>query len=90
MGLGLSSVLSHEEQNRWLNRVAKINNSENNMLARTWRTGNLLALLVGMQTGATSLENSTEVPQNIKNRTNLQPRNSNTRNLSKGYRSADS
>ena len=58
------------------------------MLARMWRNGNPLALLVGMQTGAAGLENSVEVPQKIKNRTTLQPSNSTIRNLSKGYRSA--
>ena len=33
-----------------------------------WRNGNPLALLVGMQTGASALENIVEVPQKIKNR----------------------
>ena len=51
------------------------------------RQGNPFALLVGMQTGEASLENSMEVPQNIKNRT-LRPSNCNTRYLSKGYRCA--
>ena len=36
------------------------------MLARMWRNGNPLALLVGMQTAAAALENSVEVPQTIK------------------------
>ena len=36
------------------------------MLARIWRNGNPLALLVGMQTGAAALENSVEVPQKLK------------------------
>ena len=31
-----------------------------------WRKGNPLALLVGMQTDAAALENSMEVPQNLK------------------------
>ena len=31
-----------------------------------WRNGNPLALLVGMQIGAAALENSVEVPQNLK------------------------
>ena len=53
-----------------------------------WRKGNPLALLVGMQTSAATLENSTEVPQKIKNRITLWPSNCTTRNLSKGYRSA--
>ena len=32
-----------------------------------WRKGNTLALLVGMQTGAATVESSMEVPQKIKN-----------------------
>ena len=46
------------------------------MLARMWRKGNPFALLVGMQTGAATLENSVEVPQKIKNRTTIRPSNS--------------
>ena len=38
------------------------------MLERMWRNGNPLALLVGIQIGAATLENSAEVPQKIKNR----------------------
>ena len=60
------------------------------MLERMWRNGNPLALLVGMQTGAATLENRVEVPQKVKNRPILRPRLSTTRNLSKVYRSADS
>ena len=59
------------------------------MLERMWRHGNPLALLVGMQTGAASLENSVEVPQKIKNRSTLWPSNNTARNLPKGYRSTD-
>ena len=43
-----------------------------------------------MQAGAATLEDTMEVPQKIKNRITLRPSNSTTRNLSKGYRSADS
>lgn len=39
------------------------------MLARMWRKRISFALLVGMQTGAATLENSMESPQKIKNRT---------------------
>ena len=39
-------------------------------------------MLVGMQTGAASLENSMEVPQKTKTRTTLQPSNCTTRHLS--------
>ena len=41
-----------------------------------------------MQTGAATLENSKEVPQEIKNRNILGPSNWTTRYLSKGYRCA--
>ena len=34
-----------------------------------WGKGNTLALLVGMQTGAATLESSIEIPQKIKNGT---------------------
>ena len=47
------------------------------MLARMWRKINAFALLVGMQTGAATLESSMEVPQKI--RTTLQSSNCNTR-----------
>ena len=36
------------------------------MLERMWRNGNPLALLVGIQIGAATLENSVEVPQKLK------------------------
>ena len=39
------------------------------VLARMWRKGNPLALLVGMQTGVGTVENSMEVPHKVKNRT---------------------
>ena len=58
------------------------------MLVRMQRSRISLALLVGMQTGADTLENSMEVPQKIKNRTTLWPRNWTTRYLSKGNRYA--
>ena len=58
------------------------------MLARMWRKGISFALLVGMQAGAATLENSIEVPENIKNRNVLQSSNCTTRYLSKGHRCA--
>ena len=36
------------------------------MLERVWRKGNPLALLVGMQIGAATMENNMEVPQKLK------------------------
>ena len=50
-------------------RMAKINNTRNN---RCWQvcgeTGTLSALLVGMQTGSATVEDSMEVPQKTKYR----------------------
>ena len=53
-----------------------------------WIERSSFVLLVGMQTGAATLENIMEVPQEIKNRTTLRPSNCTTRYLSKGYRYA--
>ena len=39
------------------------------MLERMWRKGNPRALLVGMQTGEATVENSMELPQKTKNGT---------------------
>ena len=41
------------------------------MLERMWRKGNPSALLVGMQTGEATVENSMEFPQRTKNGTAL-------------------
>ena len=72
-------------------RMAKINNSGNSRY--WWRCGergtNPLALLVGMQTGAVTLENNVEVPQEVKNRATLWPSNCTTRYLSKGHKHSD-
>ena len=54
------------------------------MLERMWRNGNLLALLVGVHTGAASLENTVQIHQKMKNRITLRPSNSIARNLFKG------
>ena len=60
------------------------------MLARLRRKGNPLTLLVGMQAGAATLENSIEVLQKVENRATLPPSNYTTRYLSKGYKHSDS
>ena len=43
------------------------------MFERAWRKGNLLTLLVGMQTGTANMENSVEIPFKTGNRTAIQP-----------------
>ena len=59
---------------RWIN--------EQLGLARVWRKGNPSTLLVGMQTGAATVENSMEFPQKIKNGTAFWPSNSTSGNIS--------
>ena len=46
------------------------------VLVRLYRKGNRSALLVGMQTGTTTVENSMEFSQKTKNRTAFLPGNS--------------
>ena len=58
------------------------------MLARMQRKRISFALLVGMQSGAATLENSMEVPQKTKNRPTLGPSNCTTRHLPTGCRCA--
>ena len=71
-------------------RMAHINNSDNNRCGCGQQQGcgerGSLTLLVGMQAGVATLENSMQVPQKIKNRTILGPSNCTIRYLSKGYR----
>ena len=52
-----NEVPSHVGQNGCYQKVYK-----QQMLESVWRKGNLLTLLVGMQTGATTMENSVEIP----------------------------
>lgn len=58
------------------------------MLVRMQRKGNPLTLLVGMQTGAATLQNI-EVPQKYKNRTTLGPSSCTTKYLPKEYKNTD-
>ena len=50
------------------------------MLERMLRKRHIYSLLVGMLTGTGTMENSTELPQNIENRITVQPSN-----FSSGY-----
>ena len=56
------------------------------MLERMRRKGNPLTLLVGMWTGAATLENYVEVPQRVKNRPALRPSNCTAGDLPQRYR----
>ena len=57
-------------------RMAIINKFKKKVLERMRRKGNPSALLVGMQTGAATVENSMEFAQKIKNGTAFWPSNS--------------
>ena len=59
----LSEVSSHTSQNGQHKQIHK------QMLERMQRKGNPSALLVGMQTGEATVENSMEFPQKTKNGT---------------------
>ena len=52
-----NEVSSHTGQNGCHQKVYKIK-----ILERVWRKGNPLILLVGMQTGTATMENSVEIP----------------------------
>ena len=52
------------------------------MLARLQRKGNPLALGVGMQTGAATVESSVEIPQKIKNESAFLPSDATSGNIS--------
>ena len=53
-------------------RMAKINKKQQ-VLARMWRKGNPPALLVGMQTGAATLDNSMAFPPKVKLELSYEP-----------------
>ena len=53
-------------------RMAIIKNTKDNkVLARMWRKGIPCVMLVGVEIGAATLENSMEVSQKTKNRTTI-------------------
>ena len=56
------------------------------MPTRTWRK-NTFALLVGMQTGAATVESNMEIPRKIRNGSAFRPRNPTSGNISKGTQS---
>ena len=61
---------------------SKLTTQETTDVGEDVRKGNYLMLLVGMQTGAATLENSMKFPQRVKNRTTLWPNNCTTRYVS--------
>ena len=67
--------------------MAKINKSGNDRcLSGMRRKGNPPTLLVGMQAGAATLENSMEVPQKVENRATIQSSNFTTGYLPQRYK----
>ena len=65
-----SEVPSHVSQNGCYQKVYK-----QHILERVWRKRNPLTLLVGMQTGTATMENSVEIPLKIGNKTAIWPSN---------------
>ena len=59
-----NEILLHTSQNGHHKQINK-----QQVLDRIWRKGNPSTLLVGMQTGAATVENSMEFPQKTKNGT---------------------
>ena len=64
-----NEVPSHSSQSGQHKQIHKQVHKQ--MLERMWRKGNPSALLVGMQTGEATVENSMEFPQKTKNGTAL-------------------
>ena len=62
----LNEILPHTCQNGYHQKDKK-----QQVLVRMWRKGNPCALLVGMEIGAATVENSMKIPQKIKNRTTI-------------------
>ena len=60
------------------------------MLARLRRKGNPSVLLVGMQTGAATVENSMEIPQKIKNGSAFWPSDPTSGYIAKGTQNTNS
>ena len=74
---------------RGMVKITTYNEISQQMLVRMQRKGNPLILLVGMQTGAATLENSMEVPQKVKKITTLWSSNCIMRYLPKDYKNTD-
>ena len=70
-------------------KMSKINKTGNNRCYSGCGERGTLTLLVGMQTGTATLENSMEVLQKIKNRTALQPSNCTTKAFAQRRQNTD-
>ena len=62
---------NHNEVSSHTSQSGQHKQMHKQMLERMWRKGNPSALLVGMQTGEATVENSMEFPQKTKNGTAL-------------------
>ena len=80
-----AQISPHTCQNGYHQQINK-----QQVMVRMWRTGNPFALLVGMQTGTTTVESSVERPQKFKNGSVLLSSNSTSVNLSKETQNTNS
>ena len=69
-------------------RLEMIQNKQ--VLVRMWRKGNTFALLVGMQTGAATMESSMGIPQKVKNGSVFWPSDPTSGNVSEGTQNTNS
>ena len=73
-----------------MSQSLKSTTQETTSVGKDVEKGNPFPLLVGMPTGAATLENNMEVPQEVKNRTTLPCSNCTTRHLPKEYKNTNS
>ena len=76
-------IISHKSE--WL----KWTSQETTDVGRDAEEGNPLTLLMGLEAGTATLENSMEVPQKVENRATQRPSNCTTRDLYQRYKCND-
>ena len=67
----INANLNHNEISLHTHQNGYYYKDKKQALERMWRKGNPQTLLVGMQSGASTMENSMEIPQKINNTTTM-------------------
>ena len=80
---------NHDEISPHTSQHAKINNTRNTGVGEAVKKGEHSCTIGGNANGCSTLENNMEVPQNVKIRATLLPRNYISRHLSKRYKHND-